>query len=202
MREYFLINGYTLSKSPPRRCEQFKRKISVPHSTIFSIISSLHEAGPKLATTLVFLLLSSISCGFSAILQLSTFGAELYLYIKSANVNFTYSGNLKYEIAASPSRPQAVNVKTESCWMDQPYWLERMALLYTFGNASNNAFHSFTPSNFSALKVSCFRKIVQQSSKNLSARTVSFTAFGNRPSSLPTLISSREYMPSEGALKF
>lgn len=33
------INGYTRSKSPPRRCEQFNRKMSVPASIIFGIIS-------------------------------------------------------------------------------------------------------------------------------------------------------------------
>mmetsp|Transcript_19429 Transcript_19429/g.67729 ORF Transcript_19429/g.67729 Transcript_19429/m.67729 type:complete len:337 (+) Transcript_19429:838-1848(+) len=60
------ISGYTRSKSPPRRCEQFKRKMSVPASIICGIISSLQDAGPKLATTLVTRLLSSISRGLFA----------------------------------------------------------------------------------------------------------------------------------------
>jgi len=111
-------------------------------------------------------------------------------------VNFTYSGNWNKLTAASPSRPQPVKVKTESCWIDQPYWLARIASLYTLGMASKRAFHSFTPSSFSALKVSYFRKMVQQSSMNLSAKTVSLTDFGKRPSNLPTLISSRVYMPT------
>mmetsp|Transcript_43891 Transcript_43891/g.98779 ORF Transcript_43891/g.98779 Transcript_43891/m.98779 type:complete len:230 (+) Transcript_43891:832-1521(+) len=60
---YFLINGYTRSKSPPRLCEQLSLKMSVPALIILGIISSLHDAGPKLATTLVRLLLSSICMG-------------------------------------------------------------------------------------------------------------------------------------------
>jgi len=40
--------------------------MSVPASIIFGIISSLHEAGPKLATTFVLRLLSSFSCGLFA----------------------------------------------------------------------------------------------------------------------------------------
>mmetsp|Transcript_80164 Transcript_80164/g.245040 ORF Transcript_80164/g.245040 Transcript_80164/m.245040 type:complete len:260 (-) Transcript_80164:148-927(-) len=60
---YLRIRGYTRSKSPPRRWEQFSRKMSVPASIIFGIISSLHEDGPRLATTFVRRLLSSISWG-------------------------------------------------------------------------------------------------------------------------------------------
>mmetsp|Transcript_32173 Transcript_32173/g.86168 ORF Transcript_32173/g.86168 Transcript_32173/m.86168 type:complete len:349 (-) Transcript_32173:646-1692(-) len=72
-RANFLIKGYTLSKSPPRRCEQFRRKMSVPAKIIFGIMSELHEEGPKLATTFVFLLLWFVSCLFNAMLQFSIF---------------------------------------------------------------------------------------------------------------------------------
>mmetsp|Transcript_12370 Transcript_12370/g.31225 ORF Transcript_12370/g.31225 Transcript_12370/m.31225 type:complete len:229 (-) Transcript_12370:106-792(-) len=58
---YLRIKGYTRSKSPPRRCEQFRRKMSVPASIILGIISSLQEAGPKLATTFILRKLSSVS---------------------------------------------------------------------------------------------------------------------------------------------
>mmetsp|Transcript_144080 Transcript_144080/g.365710 ORF Transcript_144080/g.365710 Transcript_144080/m.365710 type:complete len:337 (+) Transcript_144080:522-1532(+) len=71
---YLRIKGYTRSKSPPRRCEQFRRKMSVPASIILGIISSLQEAGPKLATTLVLRLLSSVSCLFKAMPQFSILG--------------------------------------------------------------------------------------------------------------------------------
>mmetsp|Transcript_53721 Transcript_53721/g.129395 ORF Transcript_53721/g.129395 Transcript_53721/m.129395 type:complete len:352 (-) Transcript_53721:544-1599(-) len=60
---YLRMRGYTRSKSPPRRCEQLRRKMSVPAWIIFGIISSLQDEGPKLATTLVLRLLSSISRG-------------------------------------------------------------------------------------------------------------------------------------------
>mmetsp|Transcript_133232 Transcript_133232/g.259382 ORF Transcript_133232/g.259382 Transcript_133232/m.259382 type:complete len:234 (-) Transcript_133232:208-909(-) len=60
------MSGYTRSKSPPLRCEQFRRKMSVPAKIILGIIASLQEAGPRLATTLVFRLLSSSSRGLFA----------------------------------------------------------------------------------------------------------------------------------------
>jgi len=49
--------------------------MSVPALIIFGIISSLHEAGPKLATTFVLRLVMSVSRRFKAISQLSIFGA-------------------------------------------------------------------------------------------------------------------------------
>mmetsp|Transcript_65602 Transcript_65602/g.147982 ORF Transcript_65602/g.147982 Transcript_65602/m.147982 type:complete len:227 (-) Transcript_65602:210-890(-) len=70
----FRIKGYTRSKSPPRRCEQLRRKMSVPARIILGIISSLQEAGPRLATTLVLRLLWSVSCLFNAISQFSILG--------------------------------------------------------------------------------------------------------------------------------
>mmetsp|Transcript_32171 Transcript_32171/g.86160 ORF Transcript_32171/g.86160 Transcript_32171/m.86160 type:complete len:408 (+) Transcript_32171:1330-2553(+) len=63
------ISGYTRSKSPPRRCEQFKRNMSVPARIISFSFSSLHEAGPKLATTFVLRRRSSVSCFFNAMEQ-------------------------------------------------------------------------------------------------------------------------------------
>mmetsp|Transcript_57390 Transcript_57390/g.136615 ORF Transcript_57390/g.136615 Transcript_57390/m.136615 type:complete len:232 (+) Transcript_57390:25-720(+) len=72
----FRIRGYTRSKSPPRRWEQFRRKMSVPARIIFWIISSLHEEGPKLATTLVLRLLWSVSWRFSAMPQCTALGGR------------------------------------------------------------------------------------------------------------------------------
>mmetsp|Transcript_59736 Transcript_59736/g.139787 ORF Transcript_59736/g.139787 Transcript_59736/m.139787 type:complete len:216 (-) Transcript_59736:560-1207(-) len=48
----------------------------VPASIIFGIISSLQEAGPREATTLVFLLLWSVSCLFKPMPQLTIFGGR------------------------------------------------------------------------------------------------------------------------------
>mmetsp|Transcript_109907 Transcript_109907/g.310668 ORF Transcript_109907/g.310668 Transcript_109907/m.310668 type:complete len:359 (+) Transcript_109907:883-1959(+) len=82
--------------------------MSVPALIIFGIISSLQEAGPRLATTFVFRLLSSISCGlFPSSTQKSSYTCGIMKrFVVSASSTasasaFTASrGNLP--LAASP----------------------------------------------------------------------------------------------------
>mmetsp|Transcript_26676 Transcript_26676/g.70775 ORF Transcript_26676/g.70775 Transcript_26676/m.70775 type:complete len:220 (-) Transcript_26676:295-954(-) len=95
---YLRIKGYTRSKSPPRRCEQFRRKMSVPASIILGIISSLQEAGPKLATTFVIRLLSSNSRGLFA----------------SSTMNSSYTCGISKCFVVSASRTAAASAITDS----------------------------------------------------------------------------------------
>mmetsp|Transcript_27894 Transcript_27894/g.65905 ORF Transcript_27894/g.65905 Transcript_27894/m.65905 type:complete len:269 (-) Transcript_27894:2-808(-) len=48
------IHGMSSSNWPGRRCDEFRRKMSTPAATSFSIISWLKEAGPRVETILAF----------------------------------------------------------------------------------------------------------------------------------------------------